>query len=211
MAKSVTRCTLRYLHRDVTQNLRSPGATDREDSDFVRAFRHWLHPDAFRNARLFTSAGDLELKLKASGRAKLFRRRPSMKGEELTLSHDRPKSHLVDTMSRTESGGNFLVELGVVNAEDGKPKRNMASKLRQIQRFVEIVSTLVARSNVGSPHGPDRDSDPEAEVAQQSLPRRPLHIVDVGCGRGYLTFACHAFFAEQDGREVRTTGIEMRR
>ena len=91
----------------------------------------------------------------------------------------------------------FLVELGVTNP-NGRPRPGMANKLRQIQRYVEVLSTIVDRTRAGA--------------------SARLRIVDVGCGRGYLTFAAHAYFstrgAEVAGRSepalVETVGVEVR-
>jgi hypothetical protein len=63
----------------------------------------------------------------------------------------------------------------------------MQGKLRQIQRFVEILAGLLA----GVPHG------------------EPLELVDMGCGKGYLTFAACEWLRTQ-GLAARVRGIEAR-
>lgn len=48
-----------------------------------------------------------------------------------------------------------------------------------------------------------------AAMASADLPTdRPLHVVDLGCGHAYLTFAAYRFLAEH--REVRLTGLDRR-
>lgn len=39
--------------------------------------------------------------------------------------------------------------------------------------------------------------------------RNPLHVVDLGCGNAYLTFAAHRFLSA-GGRDVRLTGVDLR-
>lgn len=76
----------------------------------------------------------------------------------------------------------------------------MAPKLRQIQKFVEVLDRIVAdvkartrgASSAGRSHGDEGGGG-------------TLRIVDVGCGRGYLTFAAHAHF---HGRKVGAGGGE---
>ena len=79
----------------------------------------------------------------------------------------------------------WLRALGVTN-DRGQPREGMAAKFRQIQKFTELLGHLIAEAN---------------------LPKdRPLHVVDMGCGKGYLTFAVGHLLG--DRAEVR--GIERR-
>jgi len=65
-----------------------------------------------------------------------------------------------------------------------------ADKVRQIHKFTEILSHLVT----------------EAGLADG----RRLHVVDMGCGKGYLTFATHVLLnAEVTGIETRPELVEL--
>lgn len=99
-------------------------------------------------------------------------------------SHDRIKQVPI---SHRES---FLQSLGVTK-EDGQPRPGMASKLRQCQKFVEIVGGLVEKTLRGSSK------------------EGPITVLDMGCGRGYLTFALHSYLSKLYGN-VSTTGIDVR-
>lgn len=106
----------------------------------------------------------------------------SRKGTKSSLAvkpetHDRPKEVPLPSQS------DFFQALGVTNVQ-GKPRTNMSSKLRQCQKFVEIVSKLV----------PQKDN---------------LSVVDMGCGRGYLTFALHSYLYAQN-RSITSCGIDVR-
>ena len=83
----------------------------------------------------------------------------------------------------------FLVALGVTNAV-GEPRPGMADKLRQIQRFTELLGHLL-------------DDSPLL------LARRELRVLDMGAGKGYLTFAAHAFLRSR-GVVAEVTGVEVR-
>jgi SAM-dependent methyltransferase len=97
-------------------------------------------------------------------------------------SHDRTKHVPLSQISNFS----FLQALGLAKP-DGSPRPGMTSKLRQCNKFVEIVSGLIGK----------------ASAAQR------IRIVDMGCGRGYLTFALHAYLAQQN-YTVESTGIDVR-
>ena len=143
----------------------------------------WLRPGAFRNGRLMMTEADLSLEYRKRGQV-LQRLKPTITSPTLIHAHDRQK------MTPVATENEFLRALGVVNT-DGRPKAGKADKLRQIQKFVETLSALVRRG-CGEPGGD-----------------RGLRIVDAGCGRGYLTFAAHSYFAST-GWAVETTGVDMR-
>lgn len=97
-------------------------------------------------------------------------------------SHDRVKQ--VPLSNQAE----FLQKLGVTKA-DGQPKPRMKGKLRQCQKFVEIVGRIVDEC--------------------QKQERKKITVVDMGCGRAYLTFSLHSYLQEKYGSVI-TTGIDVR-
>ena len=97
-------------------------------------------------------------------------------------THDQPKNLVLDPTAL------FFQKLGITGA-DGKPKIARSSKLRQCQKFVEIVSRLVDDSSLAS--------------------SKDLNVVDMGCGRGYLTFSLHSHLYKKIGR-VQSHGIDVR-
>ncbi|KAL1528959.1 hypothetical protein AB1Y20_010280 [Prymnesium parvum] len=171
--------TLQYDHRHAVRNV---------PPDALRAaLRDYVGVSACRSARLFCTDGDLELAISRRGAARLLAQKPALvtaKGSA-AAPHDRTKARL------TPAAASYLVALGVTD-EAGKPRPGMAGKRRQIERFVQTIAALV-----GSP-------PPDSAAAE-----RTLHVCDVGCGRGYLTFATHAYLAAA-GWGVRTLGVELR-
>jgi SAM-dependent methyltransferase len=137
---------------------------------------------AFRSARIFTTKGDWAL-LRAQSKEPRLQRMPPTITAVPTQTHDRQKKQLLPPNAP------FLRALGVTNAT-GVPRPAMSDKLRQIERFAEILDHLLARA-------PALDG------------QRPVRVLDLGAGKGYLTFALHAVLAQR-GILAEITGIERR-
>jgi SAM-dependent methyltransferase len=78
--------------------------------------------------------------------------------------------------------------MGITSAE-GKVRADGQRKFRQINKYIEIVDSLLQQ------HG--------------HFPEQP-HIVDMGSGKGYLTFALYDHLINNRGWEPTITGIELR-
>ncbi len=163
--------TLRYATRDVTRNETS--------ADAPGAIEKWLTED-FEEAHLFTTTGDWKLRAEHGGEWKMKAARPVFSAA-LATAHDRPKVRAI-------ANAQFLVKLGVT-APDGTARAGMADKLRQVERFVEILGHLVDGSTL-------RET-------------KAVRVCDMGAGKGYLTFATHEFFRAR-GVKVEVTGVEQR-
>ena len=68
----------------------------------------------------------------------------------------------------------------------------MEAKFRQIDKFVEVLASLMA----------DAQLAPSIE--------KPVHLIDMGCGKGYLTFAAYDWLNRQAAGAVDVHGIEAR-
>jgi SAM-dependent methyltransferase len=79
----------------------------------------------------------------------------------------------------------WLQTLGVMN-DRGHAREGMAPKFRQINRFVELISHLLDEALIPSD--------------------RPIRVVDMGAGKGYLTFAVAAHL----GAKAEVVGVEAR-
>ena len=163
----------RYATRDVTKNV-PPG-------EAVAMLGKLLGAE-FGRAHLFTTTGDWQLQCDAAGEGRLKASRPVF-AVAPAPEHDQKKRPALAVEHAP-----FLRALGVTSAT-GEARPGMADKLRQIQRFVEILGHLV-------------DDSPLAG-------RRELRVLDMGAGKGYLTFATAAFFRER-GVEATITGVEAR-
>jgi precorrin-6B methylase 2 len=96
-----------------------------------------------------------------------------------------PDEHDRERTRKLEAAAPWLQALGVTNAA-GRPREGMAGKLRQIQKFAELIDHLLVESGL-------------AQVPE-------IAVTDMGCGKGYLTFALAELLK---GRGV-VTGIESR-
>jgi 16S rRNA G527 N7-methylase RsmG len=134
----------------------------------------------FLSATLFTTEADITLLASKKGHYTLQKNRPSQVHAG-SLSHDREK------VKRSKSTESYLQLLGISN-KNGDIIPSMADKYRQINKYLEII---------------------ESQLATVELPNT-IHIVDMGSGKGYLTFALYDFLKNKKGLDVNVTGIELR-
>jgi SAM-dependent methyltransferase len=134
----------------------------------------------FLHAHLFASSLAAQLECEADGSARLKIDSGAAAAGEAppAASHDQAKHYAIPPEAP------WLRSLGVTNGQ-GRPREGMAPKFRQIQKFAELLSPLVRESG---------------------LDAAPLQVVDMGCGKGYLTFAVSALL----GDRAQVTGIEAR-
>ena len=164
----------RYQTRDAVKN--------HTHAEGARLIRELLGTE-FASGHLFTPAEDLRLEVNRRGESRLVRGRPTF-AAPADEEHDRRKRRAVVTEENV-----YLRALGVTN-ERGEVRPAMGDKLRQINKFVEIVAGLY-------------DSSPLAA-------RDDVALVDVGSGKGYLTFAVYDYFNNVRGLRVSVTGVEAR-
>jgi len=79
----------------------------------------------------------------------------------------------------------YLTDLGL-SSTNGKVYGHAQDKFKQINKFVELISNLI--------------KDDTSISA----------IYDMGCGKGYLTFALHDYLANNSNIELKTIGVEIR-
>jgi SAM-dependent methyltransferase len=140
-----------------------------------------LLEDSFGNAHLFTTQADIELLSNKKGELRLARHKPTFH-EQLALDHDRPKRYLLDPAQAS-----YLRDLGIVGGE-GRIKSDQADKYRQLQNLLKIFEELMVKSHLkDAPH---------------------LRVVDIGCGKGYLTFALYDYCNNQLGIPTEVVGVD---
>ena len=137
--------------------------------------------DKFYNAEAFSNDENLILTSTKKGVFSLKTKKASLK-PKMTFSHDKPKNKLIKTQNNI-----YLKELGITTSEDTViPSKT--DKYRQINRYVEL---LVPYLN----HIKWNDA---------------LHIVDMGSGKGYLTFALYDYIQNTLDKNIKMTGVEFR-
>ncbi|ABG60525.1 conserved hypothetical protein; possible SAM-dependent methyltransferase [Cytophaga hutchinsonii ATCC 33406] len=134
----------------------------------------------FRNAVLFTTEKDFSFLRSKKGKITVQKSKPTFSASQ-HVSHDRQK------VKRASGDQAYLMHLGITDA-NGILIPKMADKYRQINKYLEIIEDL---------------------IESVKLPEE-VHIVDMGSGKGYLTFALYDYLVHDKGLNVRVTGIELR-
>lgn len=136
----------------------------------------------FYSGHLFTTRNDLQLEIGKRGRGRLNKSKPTVKARP-SSTHDRAKVRHIDRHAF------YLQALGITS-EDGQVRDKQQDKWRQINRFVETLDSLVKTSRLSD--------------------RGELRILDMGSGKGYLTFAAYDYFNNIRGIRTIVTGVESR-
>ncbi|MBL8752377.1 MAG: SAM-dependent methyltransferase [Planctomycetes bacterium] len=168
--------TLKEERRDTTQNVPLPDAVAWVERKLGREFR---------GALLATTTADWQLQLPDGKDARLIRHKPATT-ETPPRSHDGKKPTFLGASALP-----WLQGLGIVD-QQGRPRKNLADKRVQIDRYVEILAHLAR----------DCGFDAKSEA--------PLRVVDVGCGKGHLTFAAWHLCKHVLHRTPHVVGIEVR-
>lgn len=136
----------------------------------------------FKNFILFTSKQDIQLLFNKKMQPKLHFLKPACSCVPST-DHDRTKNRILQI-----EGSQYLKELGIViNNNEIAP--SMQAKWTQINKFIEIVSNT---------------------IQNDKAKRQKMNVVDMGSGKGYLTFALYDYFVNQLKIDANITGIEVR-
>ena len=135
----------------------------------------------FSVATLFTTEFDLHFENVKDRKATLKRSNPTQ-SEPASLEHDRSKNRLIATQ-----GKQYLHDLKITD-DSGNVLKHAQDKYRQINKYVEILSGLIKAVPGGSLQ----------------------NIVDMGSGKGYLTFALYDYLTTVMKLNPIVTGVEYR-
>ena len=143
---------------------------------------HKLLGKDFFAGHLFTVENDFQLDVGKKGKSRLNIAKATFKTKPAP-THDREKQRFVNSDSF------YLRTLGITS-DRGEIRDKQHDKWKQINKFVETLSNLVDKSNLKD--------------------RTTLDIVDMGSGKGYLTFATYDYFKNIRGIDVRVTGVDTK-
>ena len=133
----------------------------------------------FLNNILYTTKEDLTLKYNNKGEGKIIKTKPTF-NDPATGEHDETKKRLLDTKKSV-----YFKSLGITdNKGDIIPSMN--AKYKQVEKFVEIIDSL----------------------ADNIKDCSPVKIADMGCGKGYLTFATYDYLTNNRELAVDMKGVE---
>lgn len=135
----------------------------------------------FKVATLFTTEKEIILE---HGRKQLISLREQMLSKVLKAdsSHNKEKKRLIQP-----AGKPYLTELKLTDSE-GNVFKNAQDKYKQINKYIEILNSLIKELPAGS----------------------IKEVVDMGSGKGYLTFALYDYLHQILAEEVKVTGVEYR-
>ncbi|MBQ4561452.1 MAG: SAM-dependent methyltransferase [Clostridia bacterium] len=136
----------------------------------------------YKQVNVITTAGEAQIKVSGKGKITVLDRIKD-KGEKVAVQgHDRKKQHIISSTEPVD----FLFELGVKD-RDGRVFDKKRSKFRQINRFLELLSEAY------------------------KFPRdRELYILDLCCGKSYLSFAVYYYFTVIEGISVRMDCVDLK-
>ncbi|MFK7903569.1 MAG: SAM-dependent methyltransferase [Chitinophagales bacterium] len=138
--------------------------------------------EGFRVMTLFTVDFDLQLVGNKKGKWGL-RKQKATTTELPSLQHDRQKNRKIEAANKP-----YLQALRITDAS-GKVYKTTQNKYRQINHYIEILSSLLKEL-------------PEHEQ---------LNVVDMGAGKGYLTFALYDYLNQVLKKKAKVTGVEYRK
>jgi SAM-dependent methyltransferase len=140
-----------------------------------------LLADDFYNMDVFTAKESYHIIINKKNTIKIVEKISIEQTAVIDTSHNKVKERLIGNLH-----SKYLNDLGITTA-NGEVKKEKQYKYKQINRYVEIM----------------------ADVLRQADLQQPLHIADMGSGKGYLTFALAEYLATTIPNAT-ITGVEMR-
>lgn len=134
----------------------------------------------FTTGRLCTLEGDYHVAQHGGGF--VITRHPASTTQAPELAHNRAKQHVLSATNKP-----YLHALGLTNAQ-GIVLPAAQDKFKQINKYIEILDGLI----------------------KQLPPQPSLSIVDMGSGKGYLTFALYDHLTSTLKLKANVVGVETR-
>lgn len=142
-----------------------------------------LIPAQYKQANIRTTGGDCEIKVSKKGKVSVIDRIRRESKETANLEHNREKQYIIPADKPVD----FLIALGVQDAS-GRIFDKKRSKFRQINRFLEMV----------------------ADVKSSIVSGDELYILDLCCGKSYLSFAVYYYFTHICGCRVTMDCVDLK-
>ena len=141
-------------------------------------------PENYKQLNITTANGNCEVKVSRKNKITVI---DHIKREQTTtvdLNHNRQKQYIIPSDVPVD----FLVALGVQDP-NGFIYDKKRSKFRQINRFLEIVADI------------------EGSIATE----KELYILDLCCGKSYLSFALYYYFTTIRGYTVTMDCVDLKK
>jgi len=135
----------------------------------------------FRICTLFTTQKEVIIEHGKKG-AISVRERQNISNVKPNLAHDKEKKRIIRPEGKT-----YLQDLKITDQE-GNVFKNSQDKYKQINQYIEILSSLIKEISYA----------------------RVRNVVDMGSGKGYLTFALYDYLHNVLNLSVNMVGVEFR-
>ncbi len=173
---------LSFVYRYPTKDI-----TKNFDGDEAAVLIEKMLAEDFYNADLFTASHDYHLLQDKNGAVKIVTKGASLSVQDSSQQHDKIKNRIV------KPGNNiYLHRLGITTAE-GAVKKERQDKYKQINRYIEIIEGIVKDLYRLGGNG-----------------QAGISVVDMGSGKGYLTFALYDYLSNVLHLDADIAGIEIR-
>lgn len=143
-----------------------------------------LIPDSYKQMNIITANGSCEVKVSKKDKITIIDRIQRGNGQAVDLGHNRKKQYIIPDNEPVD----FLIALGVQDA-NGRIFDKKRAKFRQINRFLEIV----------------------ADVKNEIVSGDDLYILDLCCGKSYLSFAVYYYFSVLCGYRVTMDCVDLKK
>lgn len=174
--KNEVKYSFRYKHKtkDLYKNFEAPDALSEIENELGKNFL---------NGALFTTQNDTIIEYNKRRTPRTYSRKPSFRRVEVK-EHNRIKTRYIDSKET------YLNLLGITNAK-GEVRGEKYDKFRQIDKFIEILSSLYNESSLAD--------------------KKEFSVTDFGSGKSYLTFALYDYFNSRLGVSTTVNGVEQRK
>ena len=162
----------RYKTRDIFKNFAI--------EDGLRKVMQYISND-FKVCTLFTVDEETIIEHTKKGEI-LIRSKKNVLAVQTSAAHDKEKKRII------KPTGNAYLHALKITDEEGNVFKNAQDKYKQINQYIEILSTLIKEL-------------PEGTIKS---------VVDMGSGKGYLTFALYDYLHHQLNLKAKITGVEFR-
>lgn len=143
-----------------------------------------LVPASYKQVNIITANGNCEIKVSRKGKVAILDRIQRDTVNTVKLEHNRKKQYIIPDNEPVD----FLIALGVQDKQ-GFIYDKKRSKFRQINRFLEIV----------------------ADVESSIVSGNDLYILDLCCGKSYLSFALYYYFTQIKGCKVTMDCVDLKK
>jgi len=151
----------------------------------ITLVKQFLGTDFF-SGHLFTTENDFQLDIGKKGKSRLNVGKPTFKTKP-SLSHNKEKRFLINPNAF------YLKALGITT-DKGTIRDKQHDKWKQINKFVEILASVYEQMKEN------------LLVSGDDV----LHIVDMGSGKGYLTFGTYDYFRNIRQIKSKVTGVDAK-